>query len=200
MIALSGVEKATKPRMGSCATDEAEKVAETQPDAGFLATIVGDDVLLLATAGSLVLGGGFAMLLAPSGEFLPHDIAYLGMSAGDLCSVARCGIVDFMIHDRAAFGGAVLTLGLTALWHLAPALATAASLMVGLALTFPPVTPLKSRTYPARTPRCMRALASNTPPRQFREPPGWRLARRTSREGGEPGCRGLGREEAVAAR
>jgi hypothetical protein len=122
---------------------EAEKVAETQPDAGFLATIVGDGVLPLATAGSLVLGGGFAMLLA---------------------------------------------------------LATAASLMVGLALTFPPVTPLKSRTDPARTPRCMRALASNTPPRQFREPPGWRLARRTSREGGEPGCRGLGREEAVAAR
>jgi hypothetical protein len=92
--------------------DEAKKVAETQPDAGFLATIVGDGVpLLLATAGSLVLAGGFAMLLAASGEFLPHDIAYLGMSAADLCSIARCRIVDFMIHDRAAFGGALFAVG-----------------------------------------------------------------------------------------
>jgi hypothetical protein len=46
-------------------------------------------LLLLVTAASLVLAGGFAMLLAASGEFLPRDIAYLGMSA-DLCSIARC--------------------------------------------------------------------------------------------------------------
>jgi hypothetical protein len=91
---------------------QAGNVAETQPDGGFLATIVGDGVLLLlATAASLVLAGGFAMLLAASGEFLPHDIAYLGMSAADLCSIARCRIVDFMIHDRAAFGGALLGVG-----------------------------------------------------------------------------------------
>jgi hypothetical protein len=91
---------------------EAEKVAETQPDAGFLATIIGDGVLLLlATAASLVLAGGFAMLLAASGEFLPHDIAYLGVSAADLCLIARCRIVDFMIHDRAAFGGALFGVG-----------------------------------------------------------------------------------------
>jgi hypothetical protein len=68
-------------------------------------------LLLLATAGSLVLAGGFAVLLAASGEFLPHDIAYLGMSAADLCSIARCRIVAFMIHDRAAFGGALFAVG-----------------------------------------------------------------------------------------
>ena len=91
---------------------EAAKVAETQWDDGFLAAIVGDGVLLLlATAASLVLAGGFAMLLAASGEFLPHDIAYLGMSAADLCSIARCRIVEFMIHDRAAFGGALFGVG-----------------------------------------------------------------------------------------
>lgn len=68
-------------------------------------------LLLLATAASLILAGGFAMLLAASGEFLSHDIAYLGMSAADLCSIARCHIVDFMIHDRAAFGGALFGIG-----------------------------------------------------------------------------------------
>jgi hypothetical protein len=70
---------------------EAGKVAETQGNGGFLAAIIGDGVLLLlATAASLVLAGGFATLLAASGEFLPHDIAYLGMSAADLCSIAHC--------------------------------------------------------------------------------------------------------------
>jgi hypothetical protein len=92
--------------------DEAAKIAETQADTGFLAAIVGDGVLLLvAAAGSLVLAGGFAMLLAASGQFLPHDIAYLGMSADDLCAIAHCRIVDFMIHDRAAFGGALFAVG-----------------------------------------------------------------------------------------
>jgi len=90
----------------------AGKAAKTHGDGGFLAAIVGDGVpLLLATAGGLVLAGGFAMLLAASGEFLPHDIAYLGMSAADLCSIAGCRIVAFMIHDRAAFGGALFAVG-----------------------------------------------------------------------------------------
>jgi hypothetical protein len=38
-------------------------------------------LLLLAGAGSLVLAGGFGIFLAASGELLPHDIRYLGMSA-----------------------------------------------------------------------------------------------------------------------
>ena len=63
------------------------------------------------TAGSLVFAGGFAIFLAASGEFLPHDIRYLGMSAADLCSVAQCRVVDFMVHDRAAFGGALIGIG-----------------------------------------------------------------------------------------
>jgi hypothetical protein len=91
---------------------DAGKAAETQEDDGFLAVIVGDGVpLLLATAASLVLAGGFAMFLAATGEFLPHDIRYLGMSAADLCSIDHCQIVRFMIHDRAAFGGALFAVG-----------------------------------------------------------------------------------------
>lgn len=91
---------------------ETGKAAETAGGGGFLAAIVGDGVLLLlATAASLVLAGGFAVFLAASGEFLPHDIRYLGMSAADLCSIAHCRIVGFMVHDRAAFGGALLAVG-----------------------------------------------------------------------------------------
>src|SRR5262245_34028774 len=81
-------------------------------DRGFLREIVDDGVrLLLLAAAALVFAGGFAMFLAASGEFLPHDMRYLGMSAADLCQVARCRVVDFMIHDRAAFGGALVGIG-----------------------------------------------------------------------------------------
>jgi hypothetical protein len=87
---------------------------------GFFRTIVGDGTpLLLAVAGSLVFSGGFAIFLAATGEFLPHDIHYLGMSADDLCRIARCRVVDFMLHDRAAFGGALVALGILYTWLIA---------------------------------------------------------------------------------
>ena len=92
--------------------DEPGTRAEPDQGGGFLAAIVGDGtLLLLAGAGSLVLAGGFAIFLAASGEFLPHDIRYLDMSAVDLCAVARCRVVEFMVHDRAAFGGALFAIG-----------------------------------------------------------------------------------------
>jgi hypothetical protein len=79
---------------------------------GLFSLIVGNGLpLLLIGAGSLVLAGGFALFLALAGEFLPHDIRYLGMSAADLCSVEDCRVVTFMIHDRAAFGGALIAIG-----------------------------------------------------------------------------------------
>jgi hypothetical protein len=86
-------------------------------DVGFLSPLVGDGrPLLLVVAGGLLFAGGFALFLAAAGEFLPHDIGYLGMSADDLCDVAGCRIVDFMIHDRAAFGGTLLGLGVVYVW------------------------------------------------------------------------------------
>ena len=40
-----------------------------------MAPVLGDGrPLLLALAGGLLLAGGFALFLAASGEFLPHDI------------------------------------------------------------------------------------------------------------------------------
>jgi len=81
-------------------------------DRGLVRTALADGVpLLLAVALGLVLAGGFAIFLALTGEFLPHDIRYLGMTATDLCSVAGCRVVRFMMHDRAAFGGALAAIG-----------------------------------------------------------------------------------------
>jgi hypothetical protein len=84
---------------------------------GFLAPILGDGrPMLLVVAGALVFSGGFALFLAATREFLPHDIHYLGMSADDLCRVADCRVVDFMVHDRAAFGGTLAGLGVLYVW------------------------------------------------------------------------------------
>jgi hypothetical protein len=84
---------------------------------GYLATVLGDGrPMLLAVAGGLLFAGGFALFLAASGEFLPHDIHYLGMSSDDLGEVASGRIVDFMVHDRAAFGGTLVALGVLYVW------------------------------------------------------------------------------------
>jgi hypothetical protein len=81
-------------------------------DRGWFPLIFGNGLpLLLAGSGGLVLAGAFALFLALTGEFLPHDVDYLGMSAADLCSVDDCRVVNFMVHDRAAFGGALVAVG-----------------------------------------------------------------------------------------
>ena len=86
-------------------------------DAGFFAAVVGDGrPLLLATAGALAFAGGLALFLAAARQFLPHDVDHLGMTADDLCRVGSCRIVDFMAHDRAAFGGTLLGLSVIYVW------------------------------------------------------------------------------------
>lgn len=91
--------------------------AEDDPRSGLLGPLVGDGrPLLLLVAGALVFAGGFMLFLAATREFLPHDIQYLGMSANDLCDVQSCRIVDFMVHDRAAFGGTLAGMGVLYAW------------------------------------------------------------------------------------
>src|SRR5262249_43841664 len=46
----------------------------------------------------------------------PHDVDYLGMTAKQLCGLDRCRIVHFMFHDRVAFGGVLITIGILYLW------------------------------------------------------------------------------------
>src|SRR5262245_20763230 len=83
----------------------------------FLALLVGDGRGPLAVVGlALVLAGGFALFVAARREFLPHDVAFLGMTPNELCAVNECRVVHFMIHDRVAFGGALVAIGLTYLW------------------------------------------------------------------------------------
>jgi len=139
--------------------------------------------LLLGAVGT-ALGGLTILRVGITDIFVLEDLAFMGLSTEQLQAI-NPRLVPLMAHDRAGFGGAVFTLGLTAffclwrssptralweamllsggvglaaaigvhwfvgytdLWHLAPALTAAASLIVGLALTFPPVTPVRGRT------------------------------------------------------
>lgn len=85
-------------------------------DEGLFARWLGDGrPLLAACAAALVFAGGFAIFLALTGDFLPHDVDHLGMTADELCQI-ECRIVDFMVHDRASFGGALLGVGILYLW------------------------------------------------------------------------------------
>jgi hypothetical protein len=115
--------------------------------------------------------------------FVPEDLAFMGLSVEQL-QAGNPRLVPLMAHDRAGFGGAVFTLGLTGsfclwctpmtralweamlvsggglaaaigvhgfvgytdLWHLASALAAAASMIIGLALTSPSVLPVRGPT------------------------------------------------------
>lgn len=84
---------------------------------GLLQALMGDGrPLLIFTGLSLILSGGFALFLAATGHFLPHDTQFLGMSIEQLCVVQNCRIVGFMIHDRTAFGGALIAIGLLYFW------------------------------------------------------------------------------------
>ena len=89
-------------------------------DRGLFRLLAGDGrPLLVAVALTLLASGGFAIFVAARGEFLPHDVAYLGMTPQKLCEVNECRIVHFMIHDRVAFGGALIAIGAVYLWLVA---------------------------------------------------------------------------------
>jgi hypothetical protein len=139
--------------------------------------------LLLGAAGT-ALGGLTILWVGITDIFVAEDLAFMGLSVEQLQAV-NPRLVPLMAHDRAGFGGAVFTLGLTAffclwctpmtralweamlvsggvalaaaigvhgfvgytdLWHLAPALAAAASMIIGLALTSPSVLPVRGPT------------------------------------------------------
>ena len=90
------------------------------PDRGLFGLLAGDGRPLLAAVGlTLLASGGFALFVAARGEFLPHDAAYLGMTPRELCAVNECRVVHFMAHDRVAFGGALVAVGLVYLWLVA---------------------------------------------------------------------------------
>jgi hypothetical protein len=84
---------------------------------GLVRELIGDGRPLLAlTAVTLLLSGVFAIFLSYRREFLPHDVAFLGMTAERLCSLVGCRIVHFMFHDRVAFGGTLIAVAVLYLW------------------------------------------------------------------------------------
>lgn len=86
-------------------------------DRGFFETFLGDGrSLIKLTALALMGAGAFALFQASTGQFLPQDTDYLGMTAVQLCALRGCRIVHFMVHDRVSFGGVLLAIGVMYLW------------------------------------------------------------------------------------
>ena len=97
-------------------------------DAGLLEVIVVDGrPLLLCTALALLFSGGFAIFLSIRREFLPHDVAFLGITSEQLCAIGDCRVVAFMFHDRVAFGGVLIAIAVLYLWLITVPLAAGAA-------------------------------------------------------------------------
>jgi hypothetical protein len=89
----------------------------THDDRDFIETLIGDGrPPLILFAVLIVACGTFAIFQAATGHFLPHDTAYLGMTASELCARHGCRILHFMIHDRISFGGVLIAIGVIYLW------------------------------------------------------------------------------------
>jgi hypothetical protein len=65
---------------------------------------------------ALAGAGGFAFFLCLNGHFLPHDVQALGFDAAQLARTASPRLVNFMFHDRAAFGGSLVAIGTLYFW------------------------------------------------------------------------------------
>ncbi len=92
-------------------------MTHSDDDRSLLSAVVGDGrPLVIFTGLCLLLAGSFALFQSATGHFLPHDSAYLGMSADELCSKNECRIVHFMIHDRISFGGTLVAIGALYMW------------------------------------------------------------------------------------
>ena len=91
------------------------------------AVVVDGRPLLQLTAFALFFSGCFALFLSIRREFLPHDIAFLGMTPDQLCAIAECRVVAFMFHDRVAFGGVLIAIAILYFWLTAVPLAEGAS-------------------------------------------------------------------------
>jgi len=84
---------------------------------GLAEALIGDGRPVLTFTGlALAACGAFALFQSVTGHFLPHDVAFLGMDARALCALQGCRIVHFMFHDRVAFGGVLIAVGLLYAW------------------------------------------------------------------------------------
>jgi hypothetical protein len=83
----------------------------------FFGVLIGDGRSMFKLFALALIGAGtFVLFQAATGHFLPHDTAYLGMDAPQLCTFYGCRVVHFMIHDRVSFGGVLGAIGVMYLW------------------------------------------------------------------------------------
>ena len=83
----------------------------------FFGQLAGDGRSLFKVLALALIGSGtFVLFQAATGHFLPHDTAYLGLDAPQLCKFYGCRVVHFMMHDRVSFGGVLLAIGVMYLW------------------------------------------------------------------------------------
>jgi hypothetical protein len=86
-------------------------------DRSIFEAVIGDGrPLLLMTGLAVMLSGGFAIFIAATGQFLPQDTQFLGMTATELCALHQCRVVHFMMHDRVAWGGSLIAVGALYMW------------------------------------------------------------------------------------
>ena len=73
--------------------------------------------LLLATAAGMIAGGLTIMTVGMTWVFVPQDLEFMGVQPVDLQSVSD-RLVPLIAHDRAGFGGAICTTGITVLFSV----------------------------------------------------------------------------------
>src|SRR6186713_1375904 len=68
--------------------------------------------LLLATAAGMIAGGLTVTMVGMSWVFVPQDLDFMGVRPSDLQAISA-RLVPLIAHDRAGFGGAICTTGIT---------------------------------------------------------------------------------------
>lgn len=84
---------------------------------GLYKTFVINGIAPFITLGiTLLFVGAFLIVQSATGKFLPHDVESLGMTAEKLSFFQNGKIVHFMFHDRVAFGGSLVAVGILYIW------------------------------------------------------------------------------------
>jgi hypothetical protein len=71
--------------------------------------------LLLATAAGMIAGGLTVMTFGMTRVFVPQDLTFMGLARTDLQAISA-RLIPLIAHDRAGFGGAIGTAGITVLF------------------------------------------------------------------------------------
>ena len=71
--------------------------------------------LLLATAAGMIAAGSTVMTFGMTRVFVPQDLTFIGLERADLQNISD-RLIPLIAHDRAGFGGAICTAGITVLF------------------------------------------------------------------------------------